>query len=97
MAGGVLSLLCASVYGLGTYFGMDRINGIDAAHRTLARHDELDEREWRIALLRGYDDWIAETEATTDRYGTHLLRAQIVFVLGVVLFVLGGILSVLTL
>lgn len=94
---GVLSLVVACVYGLGTYFGMDRISGVGAAHRTLAEHGELDERTWRLALLREYDKWIVETEATTDQYGTHLFRAQAVFVFGVVQFVAGGSLSVLTL
>jgi len=95
--GGVGSLLIACLYGLGTYFGMNRVNGIGTEHRTLAADDTLDEREWLLILLHGYDDWIADVERTTDRYGTHLFRAQAVFVAGVFLFVLAGALSVVAL
>lgn len=91
------SLLTACVYGLGTYFGMNRVNGIGTEHRTLAARDSTGERKWLLALLRGYDDWIADVERTTDRYGTHLFRAQAVFVVGVFLFVVAGALSVVAL
>jgi hypothetical protein len=61
------------------------------------RNDQLSERDWRRALLRGYDEWIAEMEAVTDQYGTHLFRAQALFLLGVVAFVLTAGLSIGTL
>ncbi|MUV61619.1 hypothetical protein [Halobacterium sp. CBA1126] len=94
---GVALLVAASVYGLGTYFGADRIRGISPEYRRQARESGLSERDWRQALLRGYDEWIAEMEATTDRYGTHLFRAQALFLLGVVAFVLTAGLSLGTL
>jgi hypothetical protein len=94
---GVASLLAACIYGLGTYFGMDRVSGIGTEHRTLVATESVSEREWWLTLLAGYDDWIADVERTTDRYGTHLFRAQAVFVVGVFLFVLAGALSVVAL
>lgn len=94
---GVVLLIAASVYGLGTYFGADRIRGISPEYRRRAREGQLSEHDWRRALLHGYDEWIAEMEAITDRYGTHLFRAQALFLLGVVAFVLTAGLSLGTL
>jgi len=73
---------------------MNRVSGIGTEHRTLAAEGSLDERRWLLTLLYGYDDWIADVERTTDRYGTHPFRTQAVFVVGVFLFVLAGTLSV---
>lgn len=93
---GVCLLLTASVYGLGTYFGADRVRGISPEFRRRARNG-LAEHDWRILLLDGYDGWIEEMEVTTDRYGTHLFRAQAVFIGGVLAFVLAAGLSMWTL
>lgn len=91
---GVGLLLTASVYGLGTYFGATRVRGISPSYRHQARNGGLSEENWRRALLTGYDIWTEEMEAVTDRYGTHLFRAQTVFILGVVAFVLTAVLSI---
>jgi hypothetical protein len=93
---GVGMLLTASVYGLGTYFGATRARGISPSYRNEARNGGLSEQEWRLGLLSGYDRWTQEMEAITDRYGTHLFRAQSVFILGVVAFVLTAVLSIWT-
>lgn len=91
---GVGMLLSASVYGLGTYFGATRARGISPSYRQQARTGGLSEQDWWLGLLTGYDRWTAEMEAVTDRYGTHLFRAQSVFIFGVVAFVLTAVLSI---
>lgn len=93
---GVCLLLTASVYGLGTYFGADRARGISPEFRRRARNG-LSNRDWHVLLLDGYDGWIEEMELTTDRYGTHLFRAQAVFIGGVLVFALTAGLSIWTL
>jgi hypothetical protein len=94
---GTLSLLAACVFGLGTYFGMHRVTGIGSDYRRFAASESLTETTWLLAVLRGYDDWILDVERATDRSGTHLLRAQLAFLAGVLSLVSAGILSLATL
>lgn len=91
---GIGLLLASSVYGLGTYFGSSRVSGIGPDFRQRARTGQLDEAEWRLALLDGYESWAADMADETDRYGTHLFRAQVLFIAGVCLFVLSATLSI---
>jgi hypothetical protein len=92
--GGIVLLLAASVWGLGTYFVSDRVRGVSPRYRGSATDAALSERDWYRALLRGYDQWIAEMERITDYYGSHLFWAQVTFFGGVLLLVSAAILSV---
>lgn len=94
---GTLSLLVACGFGLGTYFGMNRVTGIGSDYRRFAASDTPAEAAWLLALLHGYDDWIREVAGATDRSGTNLLRAQLAFLTGVLSLVSAGILSLITL
>jgi len=94
---GVVLLLTASVWGLGTYFVSDRVRGISPGYRSRTKNAGLDKRDWYRALLHGYDQWIAEMESMTDRYGSHLFKAQLLFLIGVSLVVAAAVLSVWTL
>lgn len=91
---GIVLLLGASVWGLGTYFVSDRVRGISPGYRARARDVEVREHDWYRVLLDGYDHWIAEMERITDYYGSHLFWAQATFLLGILLVVLAAVLSV---
>lgn len=91
---GISFLLSLSVYGLGTYFGASRVSGIGADFRRRARTGQPTETEWRHDLLRGYDNWTSKMGSETDLYGTHLFRAQALFITGVCLFVCSATLSI---
>jgi len=91
---GIVLLLAASVWGLGTYFVSDRVRGISRIYRDRAANAKLSERHWYRALLQGYDQWVVEMERITDHYGSHLFWAQSTFLLGVLLVALAAILSV---
>lgn len=52
---GIVLLLGASVWGLGTYFVSDRVRGISPGYRDRVRDVEVRERDWYRALLDGYD------------------------------------------
>jgi hypothetical protein len=73
---GVLALFCSVFVGVGVVSISATDFGIDTPYRRDVRDGNYSERDWLLAVLRGYDEWDAELEAVNHRKESYLFVSQ---------------------
>lgn len=82
---GILCLLLAIVTGVVTYTTSGVPDGISQSYRDEVRDGDFDEVGWLLVLLGGYDQWVKGVNRAKQQKEQHLLWAQLLLAVGLIL------------
>jgi hypothetical protein len=82
---GVVALLGAILFGIGTVSITTAEYGIGASYRAELREEDYTEREWLETLLAGYDEWTAAMDVTIVQNVQLLEVVQYLLLFGIAL------------
>lgn len=91
---GVVTLLLAIFAGIATYSISMPNPGIGHEYRAEVLNEAYTEREWRVLLLEGYQQWIAEMQQENRKHGLYLAVTQLLLLTGAILLAAAGGLTV---